>query len=122
MYAKYDTIYAVTEALSIEAEHLGAWHEGYCNENIGPNAKFINGTHAYIMENCPLDEDGIKAETTYLERINDAVNKNLYILLGGHTVGQWGDGFYGNLIDGIAENTKEKDPVTGEGYQVGRFR
>ena len=118
LYAKYDTIYAVTEALSIEAEHLGAWHEGYCNENIGPNAKFINGTHAYIMENCPLDEDGIKAETTYLERINDAVNKNLYILLGGHTVGQWGDGFYGNLIDGIAENTKEKDPVTGEEKEV----
>lgn len=118
LYAEYDSVYAVTENLSIESQNLGAWHEGYCNENIGPNAKFINGTYAYIKENCSLDDDAIKAEITYLERINNAVENGLYILLGGHTVGQWGDGFYGNLIDGIAENTKEKDPETGEEKEV----
>ena len=118
LYAEYDSVYAVTENLSKESQNLGAWHEGYCNENIGPNAKFINGPYAYIKENCSLDDDAIKAEITYLERINNAVENGLYILLGGHTVGQWGDGFYGNLIDGIAENTKEKDPETGEEKEV----
>ena len=56
----------------------------------------------------------------YLSTIINAVEKDLYILLGGNTINQWGDGFYGNLIDGIALNYTEKqiDPETGEEKEV----
>ncbi len=120
LYHKYDSVFTIFKGLEIESKTYGQWHADYISENIAPNAKFINGTNQYIMENCQLNDEGIKAETTYLERIINSVQKNLYILLDGHTVGQWGDGFYGNLIDGIAQNTtkKEKDPETGEEKEV----
>ncbi|MBO4841482.1 MAG: hypothetical protein J5524_10360 [Bacteroidaceae bacterium] len=120
LYHKYDSVYSIFKDLEIESKTYGVWFTDYTSENIAPNAKFINGTRDYIWENMQLDDEGIKAETTYLERIINAVQNNLYILLDGHTVGQWGDGFYGNLIDGIALNTtkKEKDPDTGEEKEV----
>jgi hypothetical protein len=112
LYITYDDIYAELEGLSISSENLGAWHTGYTSESIAPCAKYVRGTYAYIMDNLNLDDDAITAETTYLQRIVDAVNGDLYILLDGHTQGEWGDGFYGNLIDGIALN---EEGVDGEG-------
>ena len=121
LYEKYDSVYSNhVLALSIESESLQAWHEGYTSESIAPCAKYIRGTHAYIVENLSLDNDAINAEMDYLANIINAVENDLYILLDGHTVNQWGDGFYGHLIDGIALNTTEKqiDPETGEEKEV----
>ena len=120
LYEKYDSVYNEVLSLSITSESLQAWYEGYTSENIAPCAKYIRGTHAYIVENLNLDNDAINAEMDYLGNIITAVQKDLYILLGGHTVNQWGDGFYGHLIDGIALNTTEKqiDPETGEEVEV----
>ncbi|MBO7068174.1 MAG: hypothetical protein J6W52_05790 [Bacteroidaceae bacterium] len=123
LYEKYDSIYDEIAAISIESESLSAWQAGYKGENIAPCAKYIRGTYAYIMENCPLNNDSLQAEIDYLQWIYNAVDESnacSYILLGGHTVGQWGDGFYGHLIDGIALNTKEMqtDPETGEEKEV----
>ena len=120
LYEKYDSVYYEVLSLSITSESLQAWYEGYTSENIAPCAKYIRGTHAYIVENLNLDNDAINAEMDYLGNIITAVQKDLYILLGGHTVNQWGDGFYGHLIDGIALNTTEKqiDPETGEEVEV----
>ncbi len=120
LYEKYDSVYNEVLSLSITSESLQAWYEGYTSENIAPCAKYIRGTHAYIVENLNLDNDAINAEMDYLGYIITAVQKELYILLGGHTVNQWGDGFYGHLIDGIALNTTEKqiDPETGEEKEV----
>ena len=121
LYEDYDSVYNNhVLSLSITSQSLQAWHEGYTTENIAPCAKFIRGTYAYIMGTLSLDNDAIKAEMEYLDNIITAVDKDLYILLGGHTVNQWGDGFYGHLIDGIALNTTEKqiDPETGEEKEV----
>ena len=113
LYGEYEDIYAEVEGLSIDAENLGAWQKGYTTENVAPCAKYIRGTHAYILDPDTqlgaLDNDGLKAETEYLTRIVTAVDNDLYILLGGHTVGEWGDGFYGNLIDGIDKDTKDEN-------------
>ena len=58
-------------------------------------------------------------EITYIQWIIDVVEGiKPYILIGGHTRGEWGDGFYGNIIDGIALNTTEIDPETGEEVKV----
>ena len=118
LYVDYEDLYAEVEGLSIDAENLGAWQTGYTTESVAPCAKYPRGTHAYITENLSLDNDAIQTEMTYLQRIIDAVDNDLYILLGGHTQGEWGDGFYGNLIDGIALNTTEIDPETGEEKEV----
>lgn len=122
LYEKYDSVYSNhIVSLSIESESMQAWQEGYTSsEAVAPCAKYIRGTHAYIVENLSLDNDGIKAEIDYLSTIVNAVEKDLYILLGGNTINQWGDGFYGNLIDGVALNYTEKqvDPDTGEEKDV----
>ena len=113
LYFTYEDVCAELEGLSIDAENLGAWQSGYTTENIAPCAKYIRGTHAYILDEDTqlgtLDNAGITTETEYLQRIITAVENNLYILLGGHTESEWGDGFYGNLIDGIAVDSEEKD-------------
>lgn len=109
LYEEYQDIYAEIEGLDTESESLTAWKTGYTTENVAPCAKYIRGTYAYIMENLSLDNDGIQAEVTYLTNILNAVYEDLYILLGGHTDGEWGDGFYGNLIDGIYKDSEEKD-------------
>ncbi len=113
LYLAYEDVFAEIQDLGIESESLAAWQEGYTTENIAPCSKYIRGTHAYILDEetqlGTLDNDGIKAETDYLTRIYTAVNEELYILLGGHTVSEWGDGFYGNLIDGYAQDSEEKN-------------
>ena len=119
LYHDYDSIFNVVSGLNIEAENLGAWQEGYASENIAPCAKYMRGTHEYIMENGSLNDDSIKIEMDYLNVIINAVEKDLYILLGGHTVGQWGDGFYGNLIDGIATKYIDKEGKEQKGTKWG---
>ena len=113
LYLEYEDAYDEIAGLGIEAENLGAWQTGYTTETVAPCAKYIRGTHNYIIDPetqlGTLDNDGIKTETEYLTRIYNAVNDELYILLGGHTVGEWGDGFYGNLIDGIDKDTKDEN-------------
>ena len=121
LYEKYDSVYSNhVQSLSFESASMQAWHDGYTQESVAPCAKYIRGTHDYIVENLSLDNDAINAEMTYLANIINAADKGLYILLGGHTVNQWGDGFYGNLIDGVALNYTEKqiDPETGEEKEV----
>ena len=120
LYEKYDSVYNVVTSLNIDAEDVTAWQEGYSSENAGPSTKYIRGTYAYIKENLNLDNDEITLETYYLSTIINAVEKEHYILIGGHTVNQWRDGFYGHLIDGIALNEKKKevDPDTGETKEV----
>ena len=109
LYDEYEAIYYDVAALSIDAEELAAWQEGYTSEKAGPDNKYIRGTHDYIMENLSLDNDEMFLEIEYLKSVIRAVEDDLYILIGGHTVEQWGDGFYGHLIDGIALNDKDDD-------------
>lgn len=113
------------------SDELQEWFDGYTTQEIAPNNMYINGTYAYILKNRQLDNDAIgRASSTYLDSENklryinpsgeigyiesmvNAANNGLYILLGGHTDGEWGDGFYGHLIDGIAQNSTEIDPNT----------
>ena len=139
--AKYEEYQEWCTQLSNEgpaSEELQAWFEGYTTENVAPNELFANGTQAYILENLNLDNEAIGAaagwdiryddngketgrteilpsgEIGYIQSMVKAATDGTYILLGGHTEGQWGDGFYGHLIDGIALNTTEVDPETGE--------
>ena len=112
LYGDYESACADIEALDIEAENLGAWQTGFTSENVAPCAKYPRGTYEYVMENLSLDNDAIKAEMEYLQRIYNAVENDLYILLGGHTQSEWGDGFYGNLIDGIALNEVDEEGNT----------
>ena len=118
LYEDYESLVEELEVTNIESETLAAWQESYLNDNEGPGSKFIRGTHDYINETLYLDNDGITAEKDYLQWIINAVNDGVYILLDGHTRGQWGDGFYGHLIDGIALNSTEIDPETGEEKEV----
>ena len=115
-YANYLAVYDELLGTNLDSESLSTWFEGYRTENEGAGVKYVRGTHEYIMETLSLDNDAIDAETAYLQSIINAANEGLYILLGGHTVGQWGDGFYGHLIDGIAKNTEGTDeegkPIT----------
>ncbi len=108
-YANYLAVYDELQGTNLDSESLSTWFEGYSTENEGAGVKYIRGTYEYIMETLSLDNDAIDAETAYLQSIINAATEGLYILLGGHTVGQWGDGFYGNLIDGIAKNTEGTD-------------
>lgn len=108
-YQKYDSLYNELTYVSFESESLSEWYDGYTGENVGPGVKYIRGTHNYIMENRSLDNTTMDAELSYIQGIINSANESLYILLGGHTVGEWGDGFYGNLIDGIAKNSEDED-------------
>ena len=130
LYEEYESAYDDLGASEIESESLSEWWNGYSNENVAPCSKYIRGTHDNIIGITPegdnsylgtLDDEAIVAEKDYLQWITNAVdpdNDCHYILLGGHTVGQWGDGFYGHLIDGIALNTTEIDEETGEEKEV----
>ena len=137
--AKYEEYQEWCTKLSNEgaaSEELQAWFEGYTTENVAPNELFANGTQAYIMENLQLDNEAIgtaagwdiqydnegketgrteilpSGEIGYIQSMVKAVTDGTYILLGGHTEGQWGDGFYGHLIDGIALNTTDAEGNT----------
>lgn len=41
----------------------------YLTENVAPNEIFPNGSYVYILENCPLDAEGVKAEAKYANRM-----------------------------------------------------
>ena len=126
-YLEYEAWYDELSSVGAASEGLQAWFEGYTSENVGPNSLYINGTHDYIMENLNLDNDALgqaaetyedesgkheilpSGEIGYIQNMINAANEGVYILLGGNTVGQWGDGFYGHLIDGIALNSEDEE-------------
>ena len=132
-YAEYEEWYNELVGAGAASEDLEAWYNGYTTENIAPNSVYINGTHDYIMENLQLDNDAIgraadwdiqynddgqetgrteilpSGEIGYIQNMVNASIDGVYILLGGHTVAQFNDGFYGHLIDGIALNTTDED-------------
>ena len=99
LYEEYQLAYEDVVAIDFDSESMTAWQTGYTSENVGPGSIYIRGTYEYITSNLSLDNEGIQAETAYLRNIRVAAEEDLYILLGGHTEGQWGDGFYGHLIN-----------------------
>ena len=119
LYEKYDSIYTVLQDYPMTTPDLLTWYDGYTTENVIPGARFIRGTHANIVNDetneGSLDNEALQAEIDYLQWIINAVDPNnecYYILLGGHTVGQFNDGFYGHLIDGIALNGVDENGKT----------
>lgn len=125
LYEKYDSVYTELVGADIASPSMNAWQTAYTSENIAPCAKYIRGTHAYIVNEetneGALNDEELQAEMDYLGWIIQATDPNnecYYILLGGHTVAQFGDGFYGNLIDGNALNKTVIDEETGEEKQV----
>ena len=127
LYEDYESWYEELLSAGPASEELEAWFNGYTEENIAPNNIYINGTHDYIVENKSLDNEAIgraagwetsgdsrkeilpSGEIGYIQSMINAANDGLYILLDGHTEGQWGDGFYGHLIDGIDKDVKDSD-------------
>ena len=119
-YETYEQVYDELLSTGPASEILEDWFTGYTSEKIGPNSMYLRGTHDYIMEGYVLNNEEIgqlgkpedlnpgkypaSGEIGYIQNMIDALNENRYILLGGHTDDQWGDGFYGNLIDGVAIN------------------
>ena len=130
LYDEYETIYdeLVSTGAVDESESLQAWFDGYTGENIAPNNIYRNGTHDYIMENCPLDNKAMgnrqylyassdtqddtnkiyydkykyepgTGEIGFVENMIFAKEKGQYILVDGNTDEQWGDGYHGNLVD-----------------------
>ena len=119
LYEEYEVQVEDIAGLDMPSESLVAWQNGYLNEDIAPNSVFIRGTHNNIVNydtnTGSLDNDQIQAEMDYLQWIYNAVddsNDCHYILLDGHTDSQWGDGFYGHLIDGIALNETDDEGNT----------
>lgn len=124
-YEEYEAVYEEIPGLDIPSESLTAWQTGYTTENVAPGSMYIRGTHDNIVNTetnyGSLDNDQLQAEIDYLQWIINAVDESNdchYILLGGNTVSQFGDGFYGHLIDGIALNTTEINEETGEEVEV----
>ena len=99
LYDDYEMVVDDFDVTDIESDALSAWKESYLNDDEGPGSKFIRGTHGYIIGTLSLDDDAIRKETVYLRSIITATENELYILLDGHTEGEWGDGFYGQLIN-----------------------
>lgn len=95
LYAKYDSVYAELESAAsnfTDYEHVGPWVESYINKTEAPGIVFLHGTHAYIEENCQLDDNAIKAETLYLSSLiaaSEDSETTRFIVLDGR--GKWND-------------------------------
>ncbi|MCH5168807.1 MAG: hypothetical protein J1F27_04135 [Prevotellaceae bacterium] len=111
-YADYMGLFDELQGTNLDSESLSTWFEGYSSDNEAPGVKYLRGTYEYIMSTRYLDNDGIDKEIAYIQSIINAANEGLYIIIDGHTVGQWGDGYYGHLIDGIAKNTVDGNGET----------
>jgi hypothetical protein len=119
LYETYMDLAGQLDGLSIESENMSQWRDAYLSDNEGAGAKYIRGSYEYITSTLSLDNEVMQDEITYIQWIIDVVEGiKPYILIGGHTRGEWGDGFYGNIIDGIALNSTEIDPETGEEVKV----
>ena len=119
LYETYMDLAGQLDGLSIESENMSQWRDAYLSDNEGAGVKYIRGSYEYITSTLSLDNDVMQDEITYIQWIIDVIEGiKPYILIDGHTVGEWGDGFYGNLIDGLALNTTEIDPETGEEVTV----
>jgi len=129
-YNQYEEMVSTLIVTGPASESLQDWFNGYTDDNIAPNNMYKNGTYAYIMKNWNLDDEAMgqagemivtveekdgkttvnrtevlpSGEIGYIQNMikaAEAEDGSLYILLDGHTDAQWGDGFYGHLIDGI---------------------
>lgn len=119
LYDTYMDLAGQLDGLSIESENMSQWRDDYLSDNEGAGVKYIRGSYEYITSTLSLDNEVMQDEITYIQWIIDVVEGiKPYILIGGHTRGEWGDGFYGNIIDGIALNSTEIDPETGEEVKV----
>ena len=119
LYETYMDLAGQLDGLSIDSENMSQWRDDYMSDNEGAGVKYIRGSYEYITSTLSLDNEILQDEITYIQWIIDVVEGNKpYILLGGHTRGEWDDGFYGNIIDGIALNTTEIDPETGQEVKV----
>ena len=119
LYETYMDLAGQLDGLSIESENMSQWRDDYLSDNEGAGVKYIRGSYEYITSTLSLDNEVMQDEITYIQWIIDVVEGiKPYILIGGHTRGEWGDGFYGNIIDGIALNSTEIDPETGEEVKV----
>ena len=119
LYEEYMAFAEQLDGLTIDSENFSQWRDDYMSENEGAGSKYIRGSYEYITTTLSLDNETMMKEVEYISIIVDVIEGNKpYILIGGHTVGEWGDGYYGNLIDGLALNTTEIDPETGEEVTV----
>ena len=119
LYEEYMAFAEQLDGLTIDSENFSQWRDDYMSENEGAGSKYIRGSYEYITKTLSLDNETMMKEVEYISIIVDVIEGNKpYILIGGHTVGEWGDGYYGNLIDGLALNTTEIDPETGEEVTV----
>ena len=119
LYETYMDLAGQLDGLSIESENMSQWRDDYLSENEGAGSKYIRGSYEYITSTLSLDNETMMKEVEYISIIVDVIEGiKPYILIDGHTVGEWGDGYYGNLIDGLALNTTEIDPETGEEVTV----
>jgi hypothetical protein len=117
-YTEYaESVEAMDANVYAEYEQASAWAEGYfSDEAIEPGVKYVRGNAKYILENRPLDNEGITAELEYLTSMELAASdpdEAGYIVLGGHTVGQWGDGHYKHIVDNHRNADGELDTKWG---------
>lgn len=112
-------------------EQAYAWAQIYFgDEAVEPGDICIRGSKEYILQNRSLNNDEISAEVEYLESMFMAAiepDEAGYIVLGGHTVSQWGDGHYKHIVDNSKDaegkpNTKWGGEASADGNTYVIFR
>ena len=103
-YAQYTDAVSSIDASTFSAyPQASTWAEGYFGDAIvEPGVQYVNGSSQYILQNRQLDNDGINAELKYITTMEAAAidpDESGYIVLGGHTVSEWGDGHYSQIVD-----------------------